>query len=72
MHMISEFNIRLYVYYKRSLLRNKRFALNEMFQQKASKSIFYVHISMFLFHFVQLYMNALIYVDTSREFIRDK
>ena len=53
------------------LFRNKRFALNEMFQQNASKfAIFYVYenpYSFFRFSFrATLYfylMNALIYVD---------
>ena len=42
-----------------TLFRNKRFVLNEMFQQSASKfAIFYVYkktyVVFFFFHFVQL------------------
>ena len=44
------------------LFRNKRFALNEMFQRTASKfPIFYVKEnsrSFFVFHFVQLYFSS--------------
>ena len=44
-----------------TLFRNKRFALNEMFQRNASKfAIFYVvyenHVVLFVFHFVQFYI----------------
>ena len=39
------------------LFRNKRFALNEMFQQNVSK--FDLYIAFFLFHFMQLYSSLI-------------
>ena len=54
-----------------SLFINKRFLLNKMFQQNASKfAIFYVyfmykkpHVVFFVFHFMQLYIFTLWMVD---------
>ena len=45
-----------------TLFRNKRYTLNEMFQQNASKfAIIYkkTHVVFFVFHFVQLYIFTL-------------